>query len=223
MAPFVETPFEEIVRRVVERISSRRVGFLWFYGEGESLPPVAGISWIHYISGPSPLTQPPFYRLSRMEKPENEAEGLSLLVMPGACARILAEIFSRFPVSPDARFVHACMQRSVPVLLDPTRMNQWMSSRDSSARTAFDAAKKWMGSQGVVFLGESASAKKEFSQNQPSYAGDCYLENSGWYSWQEVSSLIPSCNRVVLGRGARLTPEAVERLGRLNISIHEKR
>ena len=31
MAPFVETPFEEIIKRVVERVSSRRVGFLLFY------------------------------------------------------------------------------------------------------------------------------------------------------------------------------------------------
>ena len=222
MAPFVETPFEEIIKRVVERVSSRRVGFVWFYGEGEPLSPVKGISWVHYISGPSALKQTPFYRLSRMEKPENEAEGLSLLVMPGACARILAEIFSRFPVSPDARFVQSCMQRAVPILLDPTRMNQWMESRELSERTAFDAAKKWMASQGVVFLGESASKKKEFSQNSCNL-GDCYLENSGWYSWQEVSSLVSSCKRIILGRGARLTPEAVERLGRLNISIHERR
>lgn len=221
MANLVDVPFEEIVRRAVERISFRRVGFLWFYGEGEALPSVNGISWVHYISGPSPLAQPPFYRLSRMEKPENEAEGLSLLVMPGACVRILAEIFSRFPVSPDARFVHACMQRSVPILLDPTRMNQWMGSRSSFERTAFDAAKRWMVSQGVIFLGEIASEKKERSQNK-SHSGDCYLENSGWYSWQEVSALVSSCSRIVLGRGARLTPEAVERLGRLNISIHEK-
>ena len=222
MAPFVETPFEEIVRRVVERVSSRRVGFLWFYGEGEPLSPVKGISWVHYISGPSSLTQTPFYRLSRMEKPENEAEGISLLVMPGACARILAEVFSRFPVSPDARFVQACMQRAVPILLDPTRMNQWMESREWSERTAFDAAKKWMASQGVVFLGETALRKKERDQNQP-HLGDYYLENSGWYSWQEVSSLVSSCKRIILGRGVRLTPEAVERLRRLNISIHERR
>jgi hypothetical protein len=52
------------------------------------------------------------------------------------------------------------MQRAVPILLDPTRMNQWMESRELSERTAFDAAKKWMASQGVVFLGESASKKK---------------------------------------------------------------
>lgn len=222
MAPFVETPFEEIIKRVVERISSRRVGFLWFYGEGEALSPVKGISWVHYISGPSSLTQHPFYRLSRMEKPENEANGLSLLVMPRACARILGEIFSRFPVSPDARFVSACMQRSVPVLIDPSRMNQWMESRDPSERAAFEAAKRWMLSQGVVFLGENGSRKKEISHHSH-YSGDCYLENSGWYSWQEVSSLVSSCNRIILSRGVRLTPEAVERLGRLNISIEEKR
>lgn len=221
MANLAEVRFEEVVRRAVERLSCRRVGFLWFYGEGEPLPPVKGITWVHYISGSSSLVQPPVYRLARMERPEDEAKGLSLLVMPGACARILSENASCFPVSPDARFFNACLRQSIPILLDPTRMNRWMEGRDAQERAAFEATKKQMASRGVLFLGENASSKGRSVHPQP-HAGDCYLESSGWYSWQEVSALSSSCSRVILGRGARLTPEAVERLGRLNISIHEK-
>lgn len=206
---------EALIARAAELLRLPRIGLLWCRGALPSPWTVPGTRGIHYLEAPCPLDLRPLYVLEGMPRPEGEARTLAALVVFQPPAPLAAELVSGLAVCPAARLVTGCLEEGLPVLLDPSRLEAWLEGPGSGSRSRWAEARRLLEGRGVRFLGS------EGAEPAPETRGLLRL-GPGWHPWTELVGRVEGCSALVLAPGAKLTPEALERLRRLQIPLREE-
>jgi hypothetical protein len=226
---------------VLERLNEKRVGFLW-PAAPVFLERQEGFRWIHYCrrafvpTEPAPRGQVISF-LEEWEKPEgfneDEEEGklktplsegrtLDLLAVPAGNAGVLCEVASGMTVSPESSLIEGALRASIPVLFDVSPFDAWLRSPSSKRGRACGRVLTTLSQRGMEFIGLSKVKVKvqiplsHEDQHQPLATA----APGTWFSWPEIA---PFARGPVLriARGAKLTPEASDRLAQLNIRVEE--
>lgn len=217
---------EEIIDKVLLRLTRPRVGFLWWHETApDSWPEADSFSWVHYMAPGCVFARPlrTSYRLARLEHPENEAPTLRLLAVPRVRPLLLQDVLTGLPSSPEGRLVAGCLGHGVPVLLDISHLDGWALWQGAMGTRTVNALRV-LGEMGCSFIGwepAKPGGGKPIEKSSPGGAGELRLPAPGWYSWAEISTLLEGRKALRLVSGARLTAEARDRLVRLGVEIRE--
>lgn len=197
---------EFLVERVLERLRRPRVGWVTC----ASLPPLPKtdrFEWIAYVRGADGA-------LEGVQRPEEEGAFLRLLAVLEPPLPLLRELLGGIPCTAEGALIFGCLARGVPVLLDGTRIDRWRGGA-SPWNAWLEGRLARLGEWGVQVLGASA-AGTVVAQGRT-----LVLEGPGWTTWGELTARhdLRGVAAVRLGGGARLTPEARDRLARLRIAL----
>ena len=206
---------EALIARATELLRLPRIGLLWCRGAVPSPWTLPGTRGIHYLEEPRAAGLHPLYLLEGLSLPEREARTLALLAILEPPVSLVAELVSGLGASPAARLASACLDEGVPVLLDPSRLEAWLEGPGSGSRSRWAEARRLLEGRGVRFLGS------EGAEPAPETRGLLRL-GPGWHPWTELVGRVEGCSALVLAPGAKLTPEALERLRRLQIPLREE-
>lgn len=197
---------EFLVERVLERLRRPRVGLV----ACAPLPPLPGtdrFEWIAYVRGADGA-------LEGVRRPEEEGAFLRLLAVLEPPLPLLRELLGGIPCTAEGALIFGCLARGVPVLLDGTRIDRWRGG--ASLWSAWlEGRLARLGEWGVQVLGTSAAGAVAPSGRT------LVLKGPGWTTWGELTAQhdLRGVAAVRLGGGARLTPEARDRLARLRIAL----
>lgn len=203
-----------VVAAVCERLTSRRIGFLW--SEGWCDPsPAAGFTWVHYAKGAQGTRR---YDLDALARPDLEARTLDMLIVSGGSVPVLAELVSGLLVTPAAALIDGALRTSVPVLFETSNFLAWYASAHEPSRKSLLLSIEALRQRGAEFIGFARTPGVEKTSPK---AGVVDLCESGWLSWSDIAGRLGGAQAVQLGEGTRLTPEARDRLMNLKIRIVE--
>ena len=197
---------EFLVERVLERLRRPRVGLV----ACAPLPPLPGtdrFEWIAYVRGADGA-------LEGVRRPEEEGAFLRLLAVLEPPLPLLRELLGGIPCTAEGALIFGCLARGVPVLLDGTRIDRWRGGA-SPWSAWLEGRLARLGEWGVQVLGTSAAGAVAPSGRT------LVLKGPGWTTWGELTAQhdLRGVAAVRLGGGARLTPEARDRLARLRIAL----
>ena len=143
---------------------------------------------------------------------------------------VLLEVASGVVVSPASALVDGAMKNGVPVLFDASSLREWCASpeakeeRNKRWKTARRITNSLQG-RGMEFLGFEETTDSRNSHGETGMPGarlnELTLRNGGWLSWSELAPLVAGADVVRLARGTKLTPEAADRLMKLNVRVEE--
>lgn len=206
--------FSRVAAAVCEQIRSRRIGFLW-PGAPCDIPCAPGFTWVHYAPGARGARR---YDLDALARPDLEARGLRMLVVPAGAVSLLAELASGILLSPASAMIDGALRGSVPVLFETSEILSWYASAAEAARRSLCKAVGAMRGRGMEFLGFTLPPAPE----EPLPGGTeavCEICESGWHAWADIAGRLAGARVLRLASGARLTPEAQDRLANLKIRI----
>ena len=203
--------FDRAVAAVCERLASRRIGFLW-PGAPCDLDPVPGFTWVHYAPGANGTRR---YDLNAIARPDLEARSLHMLVVPAGPVPLFAELVSGLLIAPSAVMIDGALRASVPVLFETSELLSWYASAADTPRKSLLASIEAMRLRGMEFLGFT----KASAVSEPAPEGAVRIRESGWLAWSDIATRVCGAKAVQLSEGARLTPEARDRLMNLKIRI----
>lgn len=198
---------ELLVERVLERLRRPRVGLV----ACAPLPPLPGtdrFEWIAYARGADGA-------LEGVRRPEAEGAGLRLLAVLEPPLPLLKELLDGIPCTAEGALIFGCLARGLPVLLDGTRIERWRGGA-SPWSAWLEGRLARLGEWGVQVLGTSATEAAAQGRT-------LVLKGPGWTTWGELTARhdLRGVAAVRLGGGARLTPEARDRLARLRIALRD--
>lgn len=198
---------EFLVERVLERLRRPHVGWV-ACAPLPPLPRTDRFEWIAYVRGADGA-------LEGVQRPEEEGAFLRLLAVLEPPLPLLRELLGGIPCTAEGALIFGCLARGVPVLLDGTRIDRWRGGA-SPWSTWLEGRLARLGEWGVQVLGTSAA--EAAAQGQM-----LVLEGPGWTTWGELTAQhdLRGVAAVRLGGGARLTPEARDRLARLRIALRD--
>jgi len=209
---------KEVTDLILRRLNEKRVGFLW-REEPPRFARIDGFSWIHYTlhaSWHEPADK--IYYLGGLGDPAREGRTLDMLVVPSAAAGLMLEVAYGVTVSPGSALVDGALRASVPVLLDVSLLEDWLVSAAMPEAKAARVLMETLVSRGADFIGPCRPEEPlPARQEEESVA----TLRGGWLSWGEVSEAVAGQRAVRLSPGTRLTPEAADRLARLDIRVEE--
>lgn len=197
---------EFLVERVLERLRRPRVGWV-ACAPLPPLPRTDRFEWIAYVRGADGA-------LEGVQRPEEEGAFLRLLAVLEPPFPLLKELLGGIPYTAEGALIFGCLARGVPVLLDGTRIDRWRGGA-SPWNAWLEGRLARLGEWGVQVLGASA-AGTVVAQGRT-----LLLKGPGWTTWGELTARhdLRGVAAVRLGSGARLTPEARDRLARLRIAL----
>lgn len=197
---------EFLVERVLERLWRPRVGWV-ACAPLPPLPRTDRFEWIAYVRGADGA-------LEGVQRPEEEGAFLRLLAVLEPPLPLLRELLGGIPCTAEGALIFGCLARGVPVLLDGTRIDRWRGGA-SPWSTWLEGRLARLGEWGVQVLGASAAGAVAPSGRT------LVLKGPGWTTWGELTAQhdLRGVAAVRLGGGARLTPEARDRLARLRIAL----
>lgn len=202
-----------VVEAVCERLTNRRIGFLWNGGLYDPSP-IPGFTWVHYAEGARGTRR---YDLNALARPDMEGRTLDMLIVSGASVPVLAELVSGLLVTPAAALIDGALRASVPVIFETSNFLAWYASAHELSRKSLFVSIETLRGRGVEFIGFARTQPAE----KPSPAGVVDIRESGWLSWGDIAGLVAGAQAVRLPKEARLTPEARDRLMNLKIRIVE--
>lgn len=206
--------FDRVVSAVCERLASRRVGFLWPGAPCEPQP-APGFTWVHYAPDARGARR---YDVNALTRPDLEARTLQMLVVPAGAVSLFAELVSGLLITPQAALIDGALRASVPVLFETSALLSWYASAADASRSSLRASVEEMRRRGMEFLGFSRTP----AADEPAPGGAARICESGWLSWSDIAHRVRGARAVRLSGGARLTPEARDRLAALNIRVVEE-
>lgn len=197
---------EFLVERVLERLRRPRVGLV-ACAPLPPLPRTDRFEWIAYVRGADGA-------LEGVRRPEAEGAGLRLLAVLEPPLPLLKELLDGIPCTAEGALIFGCLARGVPVLLDGTRIDRWRGGA-SPWSAWLEGRLARLGEWGVQVLGASAAGAVAPSGRT------LVLKGPGWTTWGELTAQhdLRGVAAVRLEAGARLTPEARDRLARLRIAL----
>ena len=197
---------EFLVERVLERLWRPRVGWV-ACAPLPPLPRTDRFEWIAYVRGADGA-------LEGVQRPEEEGAFLRLLAVLEPPLPLLKELLGGIPCTAEGALIFGCLARGVPVLLDGTRIDRWRGGA-SPWGAWLEGRLARLGEWGVQVLGASAAGAVAPSGRT------LVLKGPGWTTWGELTAQhdLRGVAAVRLGGGARLTPEARDRLARLRIAL----
>ena len=197
---------EFLVERVLERLWRPRVGWV-ACAPLPPLPRTDRFEWIAYVRGADGA-------LEGVQRPEEEGAFLRLLAVLEPPLPLLRELLGGIPCTAEGALIFGCLARGVPVLLDGTRIDRWRGGA-SPWSTWLEGRLARLGEWGVQVLGTSAVGAVA------AQGRTLVLKGPGWTTWGELTAQhdLRGVAAVRLGGGARLTPEARDRLARLRIAL----
>lgn len=197
---------EVLVERVLERLRRPRVGLV-ACAPLPPLPETDRFEWIAYARGADGA-------LEGVRRPEEEGAGLRLLAVLEPPLPLLKELLGGIPCTAEGALIFGCLARGVPVLLDGTWIERWRGGA-SPWSTWLEGRLARLGEWGVQVLGPSAAGAVAPSGRT------LVLKEPGWTTWGELTARheLRGVAAVRLEAGARLTPEARDRLARLRIAL----
>ena len=200
---------EVLVERVLERLRRPRVGLV----ASAPLPPLPKtdrFEWIAYARGADGA-------LDGVWCPEEEGAHLRLLAVLDPPLPLLKELLDGIPCTAEGALIFGCLARGLPVLLDGTWIERWRGG--SSPWSAWlEGRLARLGEWGVQVLGPSVVGADAAAPE-----GTLVLKGPGWTTWGELTARydLRGVAAVRLEAGARLTPEARDRLARLRIALRD--
>lgn len=197
---------EFLVERVLERLRRPRVGWV-ACAPLPPLPRTDRFEWIAYVRGADGA-------LEGVQRPEEEGAFLRLLAVLEPPLPLLRELLGGIPYTAEGALIFGCLARGVPVLLDGTRIDRWRGGA-SPWNAWLEGRLARLGEWGVQVLGTSAVGAVAAPGRT------LVLKGPGWTTWGELTAQhdLRGVAAVRLGGGARLTPEARDRLARLRIAL----
>jgi hypothetical protein len=215
----------EITNTVCEMLFKKRVGFLW-YGAANPLPEASGFSWVHYYWHTSTSANTArCYNLSNLRAPMSEGRTLDMLVIPSGTLGILLEIASEITVSPASRLTEGVLREGKPVLFDASAIRERLESSDDGKLEKLRKIAHCLKNRGMEFIGledEARACRENIETDGEHTPPRTVVLSGGWLSWNEISPLIAGAEAVRLAAGAKLTPEARDRLLKLKIRVEER-
>lgn len=195
---------EFLVERVLERLRRPRVGLV-ACAPLSPLPKTDRFEWIAYVRGVDGA-------LEGVQHPEEEGAFLRLLAVLEPPLPLLGELLGGIPCTAEGALIFGCLARGVPVLLDGTRIKRWRGGA-SPWSAWLEGCLARLGEWGVQVLGTSAAGAAP--------GQTLVLKEPGWTTWGELTARhdLKGVAAVRLEAGARLTPEARDRLARLRIAL----
>ena len=195
---------EFLVERVLERLRRPRVGWV-ACAPLPPLPRTDRFEWIAYARGADGA-------LEGVWCPEEEGAHLRLLAVLEPPLPLLGELLGGIPCTAEGALIFGCLARGVPVLLDGTRIKRWRGGA-SPWSAWLEGCLARLGEWGVQVLGTSAAGAAP--------GQTLVLKEPGWTTWGELTARhdLKGVAAVRLEAGARLTPEARDRLARLRIAL----
>jgi hypothetical protein len=164
-----------------------------------------------------------FLEESSLEEPDgllSEGRTLDMLAVPAGNAGVLCEIASGMTVSPESSLIEGALRASVPVLFDVSPFRAWLCSSSKRARACGRVLEPLAG-RGMQFIGlPEVPVSRDTRDTRDSRSEPLAAASGAWFSWQEIAPLVRG-SVVRLARGSRLTPEARDRLDRLNVRVEE--
>lgn len=204
---------DRLVALVLERLQSRRVGFVW-PDAPVWMEPAAGFTWVHYTNARCGK-MPSCYVLDELKHPDREAGMLDMLVVPSGSVSLLAELVSGLAASRTAILVSGALRARIPVLFGTSSVLEWNASADDDARSGLLRAIDCMRGKGLEFLGFSTAPHRL----DETAGATVRLDEAGWISWPEIAGTVQNAKTVLLSEGTKLTPEAMDRLANLKIRL----
>lgn len=200
---------EFLVERVLERLRRPRVGLV----ASAPLPPLPEtdrFEWIAYARGADGA-------LEGVRRPEAEGAGLRLLAVLEPPLPLLKELLDGIPCTAEGALIFGCLARGLPVLLDGTWIERWRGGA-SPWSAWLEGRLARLGEWGVQVLGPSV-----VGADAAAPGGTLVLKEPGWTTWGELTARhdLGGVAAVRLEAGARLTPEARDRLARLRIALRD--
>ena len=216
---------------VCERLAEKRVGFLWC-GAPLFCEPLPGFTWIHYYyhcHAKTELNMPRAYDLRKIDNPMSEAGTLNILVMPFGSPGVLSEVASGLTLSPASALIEGALRKKIPVLFEASFLTKWREAADEereARRKIVSNITESLAKRGIEFLGlnNGAPPQTPLKGLGPLRIPDrdaVVLNGGGWLSWSELAPLVTEAKIVFLTGGTKLTPEAADRLLKLNVKIEE--
>ena len=154
-----------------------------------------------------------------------------MLVVPRGSPGGLLEVASGIVISTASALVEGALKNDVPVLFDASSLREWCMApegkkeeRNERWKTARRMTNSLQG-RGMEFIGfeETAGSQNLFEETSLSGARlkELTLRGGGWISWSELAPLVAGVDVVRLVGGTKLTPEAADRLLKLNVRVEE--
>lgn len=211
-----DTPIlDRLFSLVCERLGNRRIGFLW-QGEPIDPEPVSGFTWVHYVPKGG-LSIPCRYALDGLKRPDLEGRTLDMLIIPAGSVPLLSELLSGLLTTKASMLVDGALRMGIPVLFETSMLREWSASADDWARESLKAAIAVLKGRGISFLGYTTA----LPEPREPVGSTVRLTERGWLSWPEIAPLIEGAETVMLAKGTKLTPEAMDRLIKLKIRVIE--
>ena len=204
---------DNVVEAVCERLNNRRIGFLWSC-EPCDFAPAPGFTWVHYAEGAKGARR---YDLNALARPDLEARTLDLLVVPAVSVSVLAELVSGLLITPSSALIDGALRRCRPVLFETSCFLSWYASACEISRKNLLLAIETLRRRGAEFIGYTNASVPE----EPARSDTVRIRESGWLSWSEIAPRVRGAGTLILEGGARLTPEARDRLMNLKIRTVE--
>ena len=205
--------FDRAVAAVCERLASRRIGFLWPEPGAPCDPdPVPGFTWVHYAPGARGTRR---YDPNMLARPDLEARTLHMLVVPAGPVSLFAELVSGLLITPAGAMVDGALRASVPVLFETSALLSWYATATDAPRRSLHASIEALRLRGMEFLGFTRAP----AVGEPAPEGAVCIRERGWLAWSDIADRVRGAQAVRLDNGARLTPEAKDRLMNLKIRI----
>jgi len=158
------------------------------------------------------------YDLRKLDNPISEARTFEMLVIPIGSPGVLMEVMSGLTLSPASALIEGALQEKVPVLFEASFLSKWCEVGTEESKERRKVTQKivdFLTKRGMEFLGLKTAALGAVG------CGEVVLSCGGWLSWSEVAPLVKDAKTVFLTGGTKLTPEAADRLLKLNIRTEE--
>jgi hypothetical protein len=149
-----------------------------------------------------------------------------MLVAPRGYISVLLEVASGTTFSPASILVDGALRNGVPVLFDASFLRAWVNAAEAISegkeKREKDAARliKSLKERGMAFIGFENENGLGGGEAVP-VTLSVTLRGGGWLSWGEIAPLVSGAGTVLLAGGTKLTPEAADRLLKLNIRVEE--
>lgn len=210
-----------LAEKVISRLAEPRIAFLW----NNDVPAFAsgykrdGLTIIHYSTGKGshkdPLTGAPVYRLGDICEPWEEYRYIHALVSVTPWPRLLQDLATGIPATPEAQLAAGCLGKGIPVLLDLESLQSWALWQGGMG-LALSRAIGQLRQMGISITswpdpdsGISSSSSKRY----------CAISEPGWYSWNEIALLLKDSRSLRIAEGVRLTEMALEMMKQNNITL----
>lgn len=207
---------------VMKRVFMPRVGVLWT-SEGPKMyqwQSCDEVTWVHYVpenfSEAFKVDNNPCYFVESLEDPRCESATLSALAIPMASMQLISEIYLGIPYSAAGLLVDGCLEKGMPVVLHIGSAKCHPEATAAKKGTFEDILLK-LSKKGIAVI-----AGDEFVTKEGTVSKTLYVEEEGWISWCEIADRLSGVCRVLLGKKARLTDEALDRLRSLGIKVEER-